>query len=454
MSTPAPDPRISLVTSSYNHARFIARTIESVLAQRYPNLEHIVVDGMSTDGTAGVLARFPHLTVIREPDQGQADAINKGFRVATGQILGFLNSDDTLEPGALRSVADAIDPGSGRHIIMGRCRFIDENDRFLGVEHPSAFESHRRVLEIWKGHCLPQPSTFWTREVWDRCGPLHVDEPLMLDYDLFCRFSRQYAFHRIDRMLASYRIHTQSKTRAVTDEQRLAAAIVVSRRYWGSPLGFEYWRIVASYAAFRFNRRVRGAQLMRAGRAAWAAGHRLRGAGCLAAGALVAPDVVTDVVVIPVLKPALSKMLRRPVTRRRTVLPHTEAWFGHATLHDDGWAGPTLVMDLDLEGPHEALVLSGRTDLGRLRGPLELELTVDGRSLGSQRILSRNEFSIEWPVIGLPAGRHRFRITASQFMVPHDYFGNGDFRPLSYRVSRVEIDGVDAGEAVAPGHGH
>src|ERR1700682_204724 len=163
-------PRISLVTSSYNQARFIARTIESVLAQGYPNVEHIVVDGMSTDGTAEVLAAFPHLTVIREPDHGQADAINKGFHAATGQIFGFLNSDDTLEPGALRSVADAIDPKAGRHIVMGRCRFIDEEDRFLGVEHPSAFESHRRGLGIWKGKCLQQAALFLERGVGGVCG--------------------------------------------------------------------------------------------------------------------------------------------------------------------------------------------------------------------------------------------------------------------------------------------
>ena len=78
----SPTPRISVVTSSYNQARFIARTIESVRAQDYPDIEHIVVDGMSTDGTVDVLAKFPHLKVIREPDQGQADAINKGFRAS------------------------------------------------------------------------------------------------------------------------------------------------------------------------------------------------------------------------------------------------------------------------------------------------------------------------------------------------------------------------------------
>ena len=168
-----------------------------MLAQDYPNVEHIVVDGMSTDGTANVLARYPHLSVIREPDRGQADAINKGFRAATGEILGFLNSDDTLEPGALRAVAEAIDPRApAATSSWAAAGSLTKTTTSLGVEHPSAFESHRRVLEIWKGHCLPQPAIFWTREVWEACGPLDVAERLMLDYDLFCRFSQRYAFHR------------------------------------------------------------------------------------------------------------------------------------------------------------------------------------------------------------------------------------------------------------------
>ncbi len=233
-------PRISIVTSSYNHARFIGRTIESVLAQGYPDVEHIVVDGMSTDHTVEVLAGYTHLKVIREPDRGQADAINKGFRTATGQIFAFLNSDDTLEPGALHAIATAIDPRVGRHVVLGRCRFIDERDRFLGVEHPSGFTSHRRVLEIWKGHLLPQPAVFWTREVWETCGPLSINERLMLDYDLFCRFSKRYTFWPLDRILANYRLHLDSITSSMTDAERLEQAIQVSRRYWGSPLEVQY----------------------------------------------------------------------------------------------------------------------------------------------------------------------------------------------------------------------
>src|SRR6266516_1994495 len=105
--------RFSVVTSSYNQGPFLARTVESVLAQDYPDVEHIVVDGMSADETPAVLARYPHLRVVREPDRGQAEAINKGFRLATGDVYCFLNSDDTLCPGALRRVAAALDPARG-----------------------------------------------------------------------------------------------------------------------------------------------------------------------------------------------------------------------------------------------------------------------------------------------------------------------------------------------------
>ena len=439
MSPMAPLPRISVVTSSYNQAQFIARTIQSVLEQDYPDVEHIVVDGMSTDATAEVLAKFPHLRVIREPDQGQADAINKGVRAATGQILGFLNSDDTLEPGALRSVAEAFAREPGCHIVMGRCRFIDEDDRFTGVEHPSAFESHRRVLEIWKGHCLPQPAIFWTRDVWEACGPLDVAERLMLDYDLFCRFSQRYSFHRLDPVLANYRLHTRSKTSSVTDEERLEQAIAVSRRYWGSPLEWQYWQIVASYAAFRLNRRVRAAGLMRSGRDLSRGGNRVRGAGRMMAGAMLAPDVALDVAVLPALMPMLSRMRGRRRALPLPVLPHTEAWFRFNALHADGWAGPTLVTELDVEAPRGILSLTGTTDPTRLRGPLELEVFLDGRSLGRRSVGSNSEFDLAWSVVEVPPGRYELRVVASTFLVPHDQLGNHDYRPLSYRVARLEL---------------
>src|SRR5262249_17002298 len=247
-------PRISVVTSSYNQGRFLGRTIESVLAQDYPNLEHIVVDGMSSDDTLDVLARYPHLRVLRDPDRGQAEAINKGFRLATGDIYCFLNSDDTFRPGALHRVAREIDPDRGRHVVQGRCRYIDENDAWAGEEHPSLSVSHRRLLQVWKTHCVPQPTTFWTAEVWKNCGPMDEMLHLALDYDLFCRFRRRYRFHFLDAVLADYRLHGTSKTCSNEQDAVREQAIAISRRYWGSPLSPKFWLLRASLAWFRLKK--------------------------------------------------------------------------------------------------------------------------------------------------------------------------------------------------------
>lgn len=439
-------PKVSIVTSSYNQAEYIARTIDSIRSQDYPNIEHIVVDGMSTDGTVDVLARYPDLKVIREPDSGQADAINKGFRAATGDIFGFVNSDDTLEPGAVSAVVEAIDPGAGRHVVLGRCRFIDEQDRFLGVEHPSAFESHRRVLEIWKGHALPQPAIFWTREVWERSGPLKVDERLMLDYDLFCRFSRNYAFHRIDRVLANYRLQPESKTNSVTDAERLEQAITVSRRYWGTPFSLMYWQIVTSHALFRLDRRARAVGLMRAGRQQVKAGQVVPGLGRLLAGAALAPDVVADVLLLPWLRPTLRRLLGRSTfRRRRAVAPQTDAYLSRTELYADNWAGPDVVVVRELVNGQTVLTLTAHPPPGELSQPLEIEAFLDDRSLGRQAVGEGTVFVLRWPVPGKAPGGYRIRLKANGFVVPHDTLGTRDFRPLSYHVITVQFGADHAG---------
>lgn len=429
------NPKVSIVTSSYNHAEFIGRTIESIKSQDYPNIEHIVVDGMSKDGTVEVLARYPHLKVIREPDRGQADAINKGFRIATGEIFAFVNSDDTLEPGAVSAAVAALDPAAGRHIVMGRCRFIDEYDKFLGVEHPSAFESHRRVLEIWKGHCLPQPAVFWMREVWEKSGPLSVNEQLMLDYDLFCRFSRDYRFHRIDRVMANYRLHTQSKTQSVTDADRLDQAIQVSRRYWGSPLSVQRWLITASYWNFRFDRRGRAVGLMRAGKQQLASGQMVGGVGKILAGGFMAPDVASDVVVVPLARPMLKRLIGRPSLRKRARLsPQTEAYLSGTDLYADNWAGPNVVLTRDLEPGQSQLTLTAQPPPGEMTKPLSIEAFVDDRSLGVRPAGGDSRFNVSWVVQNASPGPHRVRLKANGFVVPHDLLGTHDFRPLSYHL--------------------
>jgi glycosyltransferase involved in cell wall biosynthesis len=240
-------PRISVITPSYNQGRYIEATILSVLEQGYPELEHIIVDGGSTDDTQEVLARYPHLTVISEPDRGQADAVNKGLRRSTGEIIGWLNSDDTYYPGALADAAETIDSAAGIFIVMGRCAFIDEYGTPTGAEHPSAFVSHERVVAIWKGYTIPNPAVFFHRRVYEECGGLDENLYFALDFDLFCRYTSRFAITTVDRLWATYRLHRLAKTSEQSQGELLEKSLEVSRRYWGKPGSFQWWRYWLSF---------------------------------------------------------------------------------------------------------------------------------------------------------------------------------------------------------------
>src|SRR5580658_3296860 len=132
-------PKLSIVTPSFNQAQFIEATLRSVKSQHYPALEHIVVDGASTDSTVEILKRFAampgweHLRWISEEDRGQSDAINKGFRMATGDIIGWLNSDDRYRPGCFRAVVEAFKANPDIDILYGDYTWIDETGRILQV---------------------------------------------------------------------------------------------------------------------------------------------------------------------------------------------------------------------------------------------------------------------------------------------------------------------------------
>jgi len=432
-------PRISVVTPSLNQGTFLERTIASVTAQDYSDLEHVVVDGMSTDATPDILARHPNLRVIREPDRGQADALNKGLRAATGAVLCVLNSDDTFAPGALRRVAAEIDPAAGRHVVLGRCRFVDENDRFLGVEHPSGFESHRRVLEIWKGHALPQPAIFWTRTVWERCGPFDEAVGPFLDYDFFCRASRDFQFHYVDQVLANYRLHPGAQTASMTDRQRLDRAIGVSRRHWGPPSHLLYWRLLTSWLAYRLDRRRRAVGLMRRGRESWRRGRPLPAIGPAMAGALLAPDVLADVVVLPALRTWTRRVLPAPLLAPPSD-PQSRAWRDFDGVHADGWVGPVLVRIIEVpEGP--AFVhLRGTQWSPHFQPGMTLAFFLDGRPLARHEAGNGPSFAITVPLTGVPPGRHELRIETSACVIPDRHLGNRDHRPLAFRLDSLDVE--------------
>jgi hypothetical protein len=236
----------------------------------------------------------------------------------------------------------------------------------------------------------------------------------------------------VDRVLASYRLHTQSKTNAVTDADRLEQAIQVSRRYWGSPAHPMYWQIMASYLAFRFDRRARAVRLLRSGRDAIRQGSRASGLGRLIAGAVLAPDVVGDVAIFPAVRPYVRKLIGRPAftRRRRALSAQTEAYLSGTDLYGDNWAGPNVVLTRELAPGQTALSLTASPPPGELSKPLSIEAFVEGKSLGLREAGRDGAFHLAWSVEGLAPGSHAIRLKANGFVVPHDSLGTHDYRPL------------------------
>jgi glycosyltransferase involved in cell wall biosynthesis len=211
---PWPAPVISLVTPSFNQARFLARTVESVLGQGYPRLEYIIQDGGSTDETAALLRRYRRQLAHCESgrDNGQADALNRGFRRATGEVLGYLNSDDLLLPGALAFVADYFRRHPDVDVLYGHRIVIDQEGREVGRW---VLPPHDDEVLSWSD-LVPQETLFWTRRIWETTGAA-LDESYRyaLDWELLLRFRAAGArIARVPRFLGAFRVHPGQKTSA------------------------------------------------------------------------------------------------------------------------------------------------------------------------------------------------------------------------------------------------
>lgn len=229
-------PRITIITPSFNQAAYLEATIRSVIEQDYPNLEYIICDGGSTDGSVDIIRRYAsHLACwTTGPDGGPADAINRGFTAATGDLLGWLNSDDMYLPGALRAAAEALAAHPTADLVYGEGWYIDEAGERI---EPCRFVRRRFIRRyLVNRDPILQPAAFWRRGLWQRAGELDTSLRWVFDWEWFIRAHAAGSFHYIPRDLACYRVQPEALTRTGGLARQLEHGRV-TRRYgaWWHP---------------------------------------------------------------------------------------------------------------------------------------------------------------------------------------------------------------------------
>ncbi|MEP7108254.1 MAG: glycosyltransferase family 2 protein [Ferruginibacter sp.] len=209
-------PRISIVTPTYNQGKYIEQTICSVLDQNYPNLEYIIIDGGSTDHTVDIIKKYESRLKywISEADEGQADAINKGFARSTGEIFNWLNSDDYYEPGALFQIGSLFNQNPQINVVCGKEWGFKDTKPHERILHPGSI-IRQNVFETIQTGIIDQPCTFFRKEALDELFPLDISLHYVMDRQLWWNYLLKYGQQdilQIDDVITNFRLHTHSKT--------------------------------------------------------------------------------------------------------------------------------------------------------------------------------------------------------------------------------------------------
>lgn len=204
-------PKVSIITPSYNQASFIEETIRSVFALDYPNVEYMIVDAQSTDGSVEIIRKYANRLAwwVSEKDRGQSDGINKGFAHATGDILAWINSDDTYFPGAVSEAVAFLKAHPQAGMVYADANIIDHSGSLVG-KFPAKQTDYRRML---RGSVhIPQATTFFRADLYRQVGPLDPVMYYAFDYDLWLRLAKISELCYLPRLWANFRIHDAAKT--------------------------------------------------------------------------------------------------------------------------------------------------------------------------------------------------------------------------------------------------
>jgi glycosyltransferase involved in cell wall biosynthesis len=223
-------PRISIVTPSYNQRDFIEETIRSVLLQGYPDLEYIIIDGGSTDGSTDVIRKYERWLsfFVSEKDRGQGHAIVKGLEKATGEVLAWLNSDDTYCPETLEVVGEILSQRPDLDLLYGDCEMVDAKGGIIDLIEAR----HGRLPELLAKDFIPQPSVFFRASAWGRVGGLDTSLSFILDYDLWIRMMlKGVKFHYLPHPLSRFRWHDVSKSSQDVAEFGFEYLVILERLF-------------------------------------------------------------------------------------------------------------------------------------------------------------------------------------------------------------------------------
>ncbi len=391
-------PEIAVVTPSFQMAAFLRETIESVLAQDWPRLDYLVMDGGSRDGTRGLLESYSdRIRWVSAPDGGQADAINRGAARTSGTIFAFLNADDTYRRGALAAAAAGFDANPSAAVVYGDADIVNAAGDTV-LPYPTESFDRARLQHVCP---VSQPAAFVRRDAWNEVGGLDAGLRYALDYDLWIRLSERHDFTRIPGTLATSRMHAANKSLGERGGLYRESVEVVRRHFGYVPMGWleQYGR----YLVDRVDQLYENSDPSRRSRAA-----------------------------------ALALGLRH--NHPRDLRRFWRDWQadGFTGRFHDGWMSKAYAVRIDVPADRRRLVVAGRHE-AFVRRPLVLAVSVADQTLGRLIVRRRGEFEQSFELPHDLAGQHEIRIVSAWTWRPGS--GRGDNRRLSCRLDRVEVAG-------------
>lgn len=221
-----PTPLVSIVTPTFNSARFVTETLCSVEAQTYPHVEHLVIDGGSTDGTLELVAAHPRARLVADRDNGMYEAYNKGLKLAEGEIIGCLNSDDLYLPDTLERVVAAFAAHPEADVVFGHSQYVDAEGRAIYSYHALPFDWGR--FTSMRFNSLAFPSVFWRRSIHERIGYYDESYQMAADFDFYLRF-KELKLVRVDATLSRFRVHDSTLTNSRPEQSYQEVSRILAR---------------------------------------------------------------------------------------------------------------------------------------------------------------------------------------------------------------------------------